>query len=45
MEKQKDQKEMAGDYEVLQKIRLGGKVLIFGHNPKDTEAPYMTCYQ
>ena len=42
---QKEQKEMAGDYEVLQKMRLGGKVLIFGHNPNDTEAPYMTCYQ
>ena len=45
MGKKKEQKEMAGDYEVLQKMRLGGKVLIFGHNPKDIEAPYMTCYQ
>ena len=45
MAKKKEQKEMAGDYEVLQKMRLGGKVLIFGHNPNDTESPYMTCYQ
>ena len=45
MAKKKEQKDMAGDYEVLQKIRLGGKVLIFGYNPKDAEAPYMTCYQ
>ena len=45
MAKKKEQKDMAGDYEVLQKIRLGGKVVIFGYNPKDAEAPYMTCYQ
>ena len=45
MATKKEQKDMAGDYEVLQKIRLGGKVLIFGYNPKDAEAPYMTCYQ
>ena len=45
MSKKTAKKEMAGDYEILQKIRLGGKVLIFGHNPKDAEAPYMTCYQ
>ncbi len=38
-------KEMAGDYEILQSIKLGGRMLLLGHNPKDSQAPYMTCYQ
>lgn len=38
-------KEMAGDYEILYSIRLGGRLMLLGHNPKDTKAPYMTCYQ
>lgn len=42
MEKKKD---MAGDYEILHSIRLGGRLMLLGHNPKDAKAPYMTCYQ
>ena len=38
-------KEMAGDYEVLQSIKLGGRTLLLGYNPKDQQAPYMTCYE
>ena len=39
------EKEMAGDYEILQFIRLGGKQLLLGYNEKDGNAPYMTCYR
>lgn len=39
------EKEMAGDYEILQVIRLGGKQLLLGYNEKDGNAPYMTCYR
>ena len=39
------EKEMAGDYEILQFIRLGGKQLLLGYNDKDGVAPYMTCYR
>lgn len=37
--------EMAGDYEILQSIRLGGRMMLLGYNPRDKETPYMTCYQ
>ena len=37
--------EMAGDYEILQSIRLGGSMMLLGYNPRDKETPYMTCYQ
>lgn len=36
--------EMAGDYEILQAVRLGGKEVLLGYNPKDGCAPYMTSY-
>ena len=36
-------KEKVGDYEILHSIRLGGKEVLFGYNPKDPEAAYMTC--
>lgn len=39
------EKEMAGDYEILQKFRLGGKELLLGYNEQDGVAPYMTCYR
>lgn len=38
-------KDMAGDYEILHSIRLGGRLVLLGHNPQDAKAPYMTCYQ
>ena len=37
--------EKAGNYEILQSIRLGGCVMLLGYNPQDKEATYMTCYQ
>lgn len=37
--------EMAGDYEILQSIRLGGCMMLLGYNSRDKETPYMTCYQ
>ena len=37
--------EMAGDYEILQSVRLGGSMILLGYNPRDKETPYMTCYQ
>lgn len=37
--------EMAGDYEILQSIRLGGRMMLLGYNSRDKETPYMTCYQ
>ena len=37
--------EMAGDYEILQAVRLGGKEILLGYNPKDGCAPYMTSYR
>lgn len=37
--------EMAGDYEILQSVRLGGRMMLLGYNPRDKEMPYMTCYQ
>ena len=37
--------EKAVDYEIIQSIRLGGRVMLLGYNPKDKEATYMTCYQ
>lgn len=33
----------AGDYEVIQSIRMGGMTMLIGYNPVDTT--YMTCYQ
>lgn len=38
-------KDMAGEYEILHSIRLGGRLMLMGYNPKDAKAPYMTCYQ
>ena len=40
-----EKKEMAGDYEILHSIRLGGRLMLLGYNPQDAKAPYMTCYQ
>lgn len=37
--------DMAGDYKITHRLRLGGKTLLIGHNPEDEQAPYMTCYQ
>ena len=37
-----EKREMAGDYEILQTVRLGGKEVLLGYNPKDGCAPYMT---
>ena len=33
----------AGDYEVIQSIRMGGMTMLIGYNPIDTT--YMTCYR
>ena len=33
----------AGDYEIIQSIRMGGMTMLIGYNPGD--ATYMTCYQ
>ena len=33
----------AGDYEIMQEIRMGGRVLLMGFHPKD--GTYMTCYE
>lgn len=41
----RQQKEMAGDYEVIQSLRLGSKVLLIGYNPDDKDGKYMTCYK
>lgn len=38
-------KEKAGDYEILLSTRLGGKEMILGHDAKNNEYPYMTCYR
>lgn len=35
--------DKAGDYEIIRSIRMGGRVLLMGFNPKDET--YMTCYQ
>ena len=35
--------QMAGDYEVMQSFRMGGATMLIGYNPGD--ATYMTCYQ
>ena len=40
-----EKREMAGDYEILQAVRLGGKEVLLGYNPKDGCAPYMTSYR
>lgn len=37
--------EKAGDYEIIQSVRLGGRVMLLGYNPQDKETTYMTCYQ
>lgn len=37
--------DMAGDYKITQRLRIGGRTLLMGHNPEDKEAPYLTCYQ
>ena len=37
--------EKVGNYEIIQSIRLGGRVMLLGYNPQDKEATYMTCYQ
>ena len=41
----RQQKEMAGDYEVIQSLRLGSKVMLIGYNPNDKDGKYMTCYK
>ena len=41
----KKEKEMAGDYEVIHSLRLGGKVMLIGYNPDDKDGKYMTCYK
>ena len=41
----RQQKEMAGDYEVIQSLRLGSKVMLIGYNPYDQDGKYMTCYR
>lgn len=33
----------AGDYEIIQSIRMGGMTMLIGYNPGDTT--YMTCYE
>ena len=40
-----EKRKMAGDYEILQSVRLGGKEVLLGYNPKDGCAPYMTSYR
>lgn len=35
--------QMAGDYEIMQSFRMGGATMLIGYNPIDTT--YMTCYQ
>ena len=35
--------QMAGDYEIMQSFRMGGATMLIGYNPGD--ATYMTCYQ
>lgn len=37
--------DMAGDYRITHRLRLGGKTLLLGQNPEDREAPYMTCFE
>ena len=37
--------DTAGDYKITQRLRIGGRTLLMGHNPEDTEAPHLTCYQ
>lgn len=37
--------DMAGDYKITHRLRLGGRILLIGYNPEDEEAPYMTCYE
>lgn len=39
----KETVRMAGDYEIIQSIRMGGMTMLIGYNPTDTT--YMTCYQ
>ena len=43
--KKQPEKEMAGDYEVIQSLRLGGKVMLICYNPDDKDGKYMTCYK
>ena len=31
--------DMAGDYKITQRLRIGGRTLLMGHNPEDKEAP------
>ena len=31
--------EMAGDYEILQSIRLGGRMMLLGYNPRTRKRP------
>lgn len=42
-EQESAEPDKAGDYEIIQSIRMGGRVLLMGFNPKDET--YMTCYQ
>ena len=37
--------DMAGEYKITQRLRIGGRTLLMGHNPEDKEAPYLTCYR
>ena len=40
-----EQKDMAGDYEVIQSLFIGGKSLLIGYNPNDKDGKYMTCFK
>ena len=31
--------DMAGEYKITQRLRIGGRTLLMGHNPEDKEAP------
>lgn len=37
--------KQAGNYEILQEIRLGGRVMLLGYDAASKDTPYMTCYQ
>lgn len=41
----KKSKEMAGDYEIQMASKLGGKTMLVGYDPHNTEQPYMTCFR
>ena len=39
----KETVRMAGDYEIIQSIRMGGMTMLIGYNPTDTT--FLSCYQ